>query len=175
MLLIEDDIILSSDQKRAIDFLNTPDFPWFLNFTNYEGKGIPDFYFGHITRAVDKIDDSNNGIINSEFCGPLESIFFDFASKHNISINKIHRSAVNCITYQDEEHSNIHRDHYFEHKVFIYYINKCTKGNTYIFENDKKTIVEHKMGKGFIFDGVNHAAGYPNKYECRKVFVLTFS
>jgi len=173
MLISEMEFDLKPNQKAFLDYVNSNSFPLYLD------EATPGYtFFGHVLRR--RIDDPfNYGSINSDdnLVQVAESFLYDICKNNNIDINIIYRTAINCITYESEDYGDIHVDHPYDHKVFIYYINSCTRGSTYIFDKEKNItkVVEHKINKGFIFNNSFHAAGFPGKREVRKVLVSTFN
>jgi hypothetical protein len=169
----EEYVHLNDEQKEFISHIeNTSSFPFFLM-----GSTENFSYLGHITRGRNgDFYSDKEGIINSDACGIAESIFVDFCNRNNIKITKILRSAINLITYEGVEYGDIHVDHFIPHKVFIYYINEVDNGNTYLFNEDNtlNTVVHQKAGKGFIFNGAPHAAGFPNPKQKRKILIVSF-
>ena len=128
--------------------------------------------------------DTNKGLrINSSFYPSFTSIVENICSKNKIKIKRILRAALTLTWNFKGKHSKPHLDHPFEHINLIIYLNKFSKGSTFLFKetfNDtagRKVIKEMKADKGkyIIFPGANyHAAGFPGKAgEVRIICIYT--
>ena len=88
-------------------------------------------------------------------------------------MNEFLRCSVNVCFYNNQNKSLIHRDHEFEHKQIILYLNDID-GDTVIINDDKtETNVKPEKFKMVCFDGVPHYMYYP-KSGYRAIVVFTF-
>ena len=128
--------------------------------------------------------ENNTGFkINSDMYEPMLNIVEDICNKHKIKIKRILRAQFNLTWKFTGTYSSPHFDHSFPHKNIIIYLNKFTKGSTYLFKEtykDKKakTVIKEMKadeGKYVIFPGENyHAAGFPGKEgELRMICIFT--
>jgi len=99
-----------------------------------------------------------------------------FVKKNKIKPKTILRANLNNTGYYPDKHSFVHRDHEFEHKNFIFYLNDFTNGSTFLFDKDHKIKKEIKAAKykGVVFGGDLHAQGFCDVYERRLILVVTF-
>ena len=177
MFYIEDDNFLQQPQKEHIDKLMSEiDFPVYFMDHGLTGDGNGQFVHSMLKRP--------------EGCKPEErfnSLYFDFfmscmitfLQKHNIEINKIVRMAVNACYNNGADGPGIHKDHTFDHKQFILYLNNPEDTNTptQIYSEDKKTLLKEiypKLYRGACFDGLPHSFKYPKK-GLRWVLIATFT
>tara|TARA_R100000005_G_C4938941_1_gene164415 strand:- start:200 stop:760 length:561 start_codon:yes stop_codon:yes gene_type:complete len=172
-------------KKEDINYLhkmvvNNNMFPWYVL-----PRPVSDKYpcMSHV--LLPRYDYANNtGFkINSDLYEPMLQIIKDICIKHKIKIKRILRAQFNLTWKFRGKYSTPHFDHGFPHKNIIIYLNKFTKGSTYLFKekyNDKKAktiIKEMKADKGkyIVFPGENyHAAGFPGKEgELRMICIFT--
>ena len=84
-------------------------------------------------------------------------MFFDVLFlKHDIKVNEILRSAVNCC-YNNVIRTDIHSDHEFEHKQFLLYLNdpEDKETPTIVYNKEETEILKkyiQKKYKGACFD-----------------------
>ena len=171
--------------KKEIDFLNnyivnSDVFPWYVL-----PRPVSEKYpcMNHV--LLPRYDYKNNtGFkINSGLYEPMLNIVEGICKKHRITIKRILRAQFNLTWKFKGKYSTPHFDHDFPHKNVIIYLNKFTKGSTYLFKetyNDKKAktiIKEMKSDKGkyIVYPGENyHAAGFPGKEgELRMICIFT--
>ena len=165
-------IKLNEEQEKVIEFIEGSYFPWYAQITVTKHM-----FHGHtlMNRNGDLSPDA--GIITSQYYEPMISIFKDFCLDMGIEYQTIFRAAINSTSYHDSEMAEIHVDHKFDHKNFIFYINDVSKGSTFIYNQDK-TIIEDTIvpekNKGVIWDGRPHAQGWCGLDERRLVLIVTF-
>jgi len=129
--------------------------------------------------TVSRIEDNShllNRSCSDEINNLLVPILDRFTKKYNLPLNRILRGAVNCTVPSNDVVSQIHKDHNFEHYVFLMYINTVFNGgNTFIYDEDKKLIatIKPEMHKIVCFKGNNHSFEYPTK-GMRFVALYTF-
>ena len=176
-MLLEKKINLDNKENKLIDLVMGVTFPWFLM---YQLSNLQKYkFFGHMLMArFEPRDIAARGIPNSILFERFEKIFINFCNENNIKVNNILRMALNNTWHYDDKHGDIHVDHDFPHYNFIWYINDFTKGSTYIYEKDYKTLkkeIKAEKNKVVVFGGEPHAQGFCNPYENRIVFVATFN
>lgn len=156
-------------------------FPWYYlgsSLQEYPGQESNitsrNLVYTHACMHRDPSDKPVRGLINSEFAETTENFFLRICQENDIKVNTIFRMVYNATFYSPDEYDHFHRDHFFDHKVFIFYINKFNKGSTYI--KDSNDIIEIKSDKNkvVIFDDCEHAQGFCELFERRVVLVVTF-
>lgn len=180
-IILEKNISLTSSEEELFDCVCGQFFPWY-----YTGYSIqPDFITRHspsknivfthtcMQRATDELQ--IRGVENSNLLHPTEQFFMRICEENNIKVNNIYRAVYNCTFYLDELYDTFHKDHKFDHKLFIFYINEFDKGSTFI-KNENNEIIEIKTNKNkaVVFDNCEHAQGFCDKYQRRIVLVITF-
>jgi len=163
---------LSDDQQKFIEFVEGPYFPWYSNVCVTK-----DIFHGHALMRRNTEDSPNAGVVISDFYEPAISIFKDFCLGMGIEYKTIFRAALNSSSYHTSEMAEIHVDHKFEHKNFIFYINDVSKGSTFIYSEDLtklEDVIVPKKNKAVIWDGRPHAQGWCAPDERRLVLVVTF-
>lgn len=196
MVKIREGFISKKDLHEInINVVRNDMFPWYFYAEPVYGfqKSYP--CFSHV--LLPRYDyDTNEGFkINSNHYYLFINIIKKICKKHKIKIKRILRAAINSTTYFEKEYSNPHFDHTFPHTNIIIYLNKFTKGSTYLFEETyitnppvskkdrydpytaNRLIKEMKAeeGKYIIFPGENyHAAGSPGEDdEVRMICICT--
>ena len=116
---------------------------------------------------------------NDDYFNFFTSCFMMFCSKHDIKVNEILRSAVNCCYNNGYVGTDIHSDHEFEHKQFLLYLNdpEDKETPTIVYNKEETEILKKiypKKYKGAWFDGLPHTFNYPKK-GLRWVAVFTFT
>jgi len=159
-------------QEEIFNFVRGTTFPWYLQQAtdNYR-------YFGHHLKMRHEPDVCIPGTINSEHHDFFESLFEQICQENDVDLNIIYRMALNCTYYDPSEYGDIHEDHFFPHKNFLFALNDFTGGPTYIFDNENNLIKTTSVGKykGVFFGGEKHAAGFCQPQEERIIFVATFN
>ena len=173
MSIIADGLIkLNEEQEKVIEFIESTYFPWY-----YQPTVTKYSFHGHtlMNRNGDQLPET--GIISSPYYEPMISIFKDFCLSKDIQYKTIFRAAINSTSYHDLEMAEIHIDHRFEHKNFIFYINQVSQGSTFIYNQDETTledVIAPEKNKGVIWDGRPHAQGWCGLDERRLVLIVTF-
>jgi hypothetical protein len=163
---------LNDEQNKFLGSVESSSFPWY-----YQPTVTKHGFHGHtlMNRNEDKLPET--GIILSSYYEPLISIFKDFCLSKGIQYKTIFRASINSTSYHDSEMTEIHTDHTFEHKNFIFYINDVSRGSTFIYNQDGTTledVIVPEKNKGVIWDGRPHAHGWCAVNERRLVLVVTF-
>lgn len=127
-------------------------------------------------RPIDREDEGPEGTPNSPFWKIGKYIFDRFCAENGIQYSKIFRASINVTHYFTDEHSEIHFDHYFRHRNFVFYLNDFSHGSTLVFDDDGNVIKELKAErlKGVSFDAMPHAQQSCGIGERRMVLVVTY-
>lgn len=171
----------NKEQQNFIDFLLSNHFPWFWNDSIMILDNGNKSKYTSLTHCFRKrLDDDRPdwGTPNSEYLQIAESIFWHACMQNNIVPRVIHRSSANLTLPNKDEHTDIHTDHEFPHKNFVFYLNDFTDAPTYVFSDDGKTIVNQstpEKNKFVVFPGLPHATGFCKENERRVILVVTFS
>lgn len=181
MFCIEDEDFLQEPQKKHInDLLFNIDFPVY-----FMDHGLTDDGNGQFIHAIIKREEGWSSLVprSERFSSPNVDFFMScmmtFMQKHNIKVNRVERMAVNVCYNNGATQPGIHRDHEFDHKQFILYLNKPLDENTptLVFDMDEKTLLKQiypKQFKGACFDGLPHTFTYPSK-GLRWALITTFT
>lgn len=171
----------NQEQQKFIDYLLGDYFPWFWNESILTlPNGEPSRYtsFTHTFRKRQPQDTSEWGIPSSDYVQIAESIFWHACMQNNIVPRVIHRSSANLTLPNKDEHTDIHTDHGFPHKNFVFYLNDFTDAPTYVYSEDEGEIIHESIpekNKFVVFSGLPHAAGFCKENERRVILVVTFS
>ena len=176
MLYLEDENFLSQKDK---DFINNVilgnNFPFYYQ-THSTKQGDHNSFFCHnlIRRLEDRIEGQD---YRSMYAETASKFLLEFCEKNNIKVKEILRAAVNIVYSSPSNESPIHKDHDFDYKHLLIYINDTDKNSkTKIYDVDEKKIIKEVTPikfKGVCFDGVPHSHAYPKKGS-RAVIVFTF-
>lgn len=106
----------------------------------------------------------------------VKSLFMRICNDNGVSVKRIFRASVNFSGHGEGLYDKIHRDHKFDHYVFLMYLNEFHHGHTFIFDENKKitNYITPEKNKIAIFPNVLHARGYTCPGEIRVVLVVTF-
>lgn len=117
------------------------------------------------------------GMPVSEYHEPALALFKHCCEQAGIEATVVHRMALNITSYSPDKYGPIHRDHDFEHKNFVLYLNSFSNGSTFLFDEFGNITYECKAEalKAFCWDGQPHAQGFCDNHQRRAVFVATFS
>jgi hypothetical protein len=164
----------TSEQEGFFDFVRGDSFPWFLLRTLNDDHSPHQFC--HALMKRDASGEPVEGRVNSQYYEYARNIFLDVCAVGGVEVNEIYRLAFNCTTYSQQRWVDPHKDHEFDHKVLIMYLNKFTYGQTFLMDDDKKvveTILPEKY-KAVIFDNCYHTHTFCEPDELRIVMVATF-
>ncbi len=172
MVILEKTFNPTEEEKEVINYLLGDRMPLYYSITTSDN-----FHFhGHSFLIRNPID-GEEGIINSDHgTEKVLSLFKRICLENNIKLKKVYRAALNTSTHYPDLHGDIHKDHIFDHYVFLMYLNDFDFGYTYIFDENKNlkyTIYPEKF-KFVIFDGSPHAQGFCRIGQRRVVLAITF-
>lgn len=181
-IILEKKISLTENETLFFDRIQNDYFPWYyLGNSLKKGEYRSDvtsnnLVYTHACLHRHPSQEPVRGVFNSQATEEAENFFMRICRDNNVNVNIVFRIAFNATFYSPDKHDIFHTDHYFEHKIFIFYINKFVKGSTYI-KNEKDEIVEIKaeQHKAVIFDNCDHAQGFCELYQRRLVLVATFN
>lgn len=116
-----------------------------------------------------------NDLVVSEYWSDVYKLFNRICLENDVLVKRVYRASVNFSGSGVGLHDVIHRDHKFDHYIFLMYLNEFNQGFTFLFEdgNIVKCITPCK-NKIAIFPNMPHARGYTNPGEIRAVLVVTF-
>jgi len=175
-MIIEDKNFLSDVNKNFIEknILLNNNFPYYLNYNAASGDDVK--FFSHTILPRQEYREKNY-IINNPYFEDCLKILQNFCSKNKIKISEILRISINFCYNCNKKKSNIHRDHNFNHKQLIVYLNDCLdkNSNTVIINNDDSIIkITPEKYKGLFFDeNLKHYVELPTSGE-RIIMVFTF-
>lgn len=156
-----------------IDFISSADFPWF--FQNATSSSYP--FFGHTLMSRQKDNLPQEGKVNSEYFQPCISIFKRYCNFNNIKVSKILRACINHTSYDPRPQSELHTDHPFPHKVFLFYLNSFDNGQLIVHNQgigNKPTILCPSKFDVILFTDALHAITFCSPTQRRLVLVVTF-
>lgn len=171
MKVIENKNFLSKDSKNFINnrILNS-DFPLYYSKSHHNSN---DYCLSHV--ILKRPEERNHNQFNSDFYPGFIKILNEFSIKENIEIKELCRIAVNLTFNIGVKNSPKHRDHDFDYKQIIVYLNDCDKNShTVLLKNNKiyKKIIPEKY-KGVYFGNCIHYQTYP-KSGSRVAAIFTF-
>ena len=165
-------------EKYTLDYIEGHNFTWKCNITTVASDNKRKYYaYFHNIVARHQPDKQEPGVIESPYAPILITMFKRLCETNGFKVNNIYRMAVNCTHYDIDEYCGIHRDHYFPHKVFIFYLNEVDYGYTYLFDEENGEPVywiKPEKDKMIIFDDQYHAQGFCAPGQKRIVLVATF-
>lgn len=167
--IIENKIDLTKPQKEFCEFVLGDAFPWF-----YCHATEASVLYTHILMRRNEHNEDHCGIINSNYYQHAKTIFDKFCSENDIKYSTIFRSSLNSSTFSNKKDVGYHRDHFFDHNIFILYMSDTTIGNTFVKLNDKIIEIKPEKNKCVIFPGVEHTHSFCADGERRVVMVFTF-
>jgi hypothetical protein len=164
MILLEKTIDLNEEEKELFNTIKGNNFP--LYFTHAINE-----YYGYMHCLKNR-----DGEINSYYYPFVESFFLKICKENNINVKTIYRASINSSDYNNILHSDPHRDHEFDHYIFLMYINKFDNGFTYIFDEEEniKNVIYPNENKIVIFKDSIHAQGFCNIGQRRLILIITF-
>lgn len=168
----EDSNFLNSNQKKFIEnVIQGEHFPFYLNKGSVIGDGNASLF--HIVKKRPEDGGEWNNNVKEYFIDILNT----FCTKNNIKYKQIIRCAVNLTFKNKDKKCPTHKDHTFNHKQLILYLNNPLdkKSTTILLKNNKiyKEIKPEKF-KGICFDNIEHYHYFPKKGH-RLVLVYTFN
>ena len=165
---------LSDNSKSNIDsIMADSNFAYYMSSSHQENLEYP--YLSHI--ILKRPEERNHQNFNSPYANLFLKLLEDFQNKNKIKVNQLLRIAVNLTFNFGKKNSFTHKDHLFEHKQLIIYLNDCDKNSKTVILNENKKIIKKitpKKFKGVLFDCCHHYMIYPKK-GYRVIAVYTFT
>lgn len=189
MIKLLDNVISLEEQSKVLNLVLSNTFQWYYQSRMVDqGDNVPienisdQFFFSHNLIARQGEDEFGNhlwgeipmeGKVNSKHWDNLSFIF-----TRSVQYKKIFRAALNLtFGFSNKPYSVPHKDHSFDHKNFICYLNNFSDGYTYLIDDNTITnSIVPKERCAVVFDGKNlHAQGFCKPNEKRLVMVVTFN
>ena len=181
-VLKEGKIELYSGESSFLGYIMSGDFAWYytMSTANYGGM------IHTLMHRDDSVLDSSGvllpgkapqrGIQNSDHYPAAEQLFLRICGDNNVTVRAVYRASFNRTFHEPHEHSEVHYDHRFPHKVFILYLHAQDGGDTLLFDDDGNHIETIKSDnlKYVIFEGCAHAISYCKPQGTRVVLAITF-
>lgn len=165
---------LSDNSKSNIDsIMADSNFAYYMSSSHQENLEYP--YLSHI--ILKRPEERNHQNFNSPYANLFLKLLEEFQNKNKIKVNQLLRIAVNLTFNFGKKNSFTHKDHLFEHKQLIIYLNDCDKNSKTVILNENKKIIKKitpKKFKGVLFDCCHHYMVYPKK-GYRVIAVYTFT
>ena len=163
--MIIDNNFLLSEHKKLIKGMLTNSFPlYWLPHQVYPDKRP---YLSHAFMVHDK--KTNTSKINSSIYKEVFDILKTFCNKNKIKLNKCFRANLNITFPLKTKTGKFHKDHKFEHRQLIVYLNN-SDGDTIL---KKEGRIKFKKYRGACFDDQLHYAETPSKNK-RAILIFTF-
>lgn len=174
-MFLVNDLIITEDHNKYVDHISGNLFPFFYQVTTPTKEAVDAHQFCHTLMNRNPQNKCIEGDINSDFYDFSIWIFNSFCVANDIKYSVILRAAINVTFYMESAKVEIHRDHEFEHNVFICYLND-TQGATNIYDKHNRIIhsVDPKKFRGLVFSGENHNHDSCKPDSRRVVLVITF-
>jgi len=173
---IIDKNFLTQEQKNFINNeLLSPFCPYYFNSNSVANDGNK--YLSHaVLRRAEERDE--NELFNSSYSEQITDIFKTFIIKNKIDCKEMLRCCINLTFKTNSIACPVHKDHEFDHKNLLVYLNDCVDKNakTVLLDDNEEKIThefEPEQYKGLCFGGVPHYMIYPSK-DIRVVLVYTF-
>lgn len=175
MLLLESKFTPNEDQEGFFRFVRGGDFPWFSLRTLDDNHSPFQFCHALMKRALSGAPEE--GKINSNYFDYARNLFLDICEQNNVEVHDIYRMAFNCTTYSEQKYVDPHKDHEFDHKVFIMYINDFTYGQTILMDESYSPVytIRPEPYKFIIFNNCYHTHTFCDPDQLRIVMVATFA
>jgi hypothetical protein len=178
MYFKENKKFLSTEQIKFIEEeILGAKFPYYLINKTVVQKDLlqEDGFLAHI--ILSRLEDRHmTKVINSEYYDVILDILNSFLSSIKEKVNFFTRIAINLTYNNGFEKSSIHKDHNYDHKQIIIYLNDCDKKAKTVILNDKEKIVKEiqpEKYKGICFGSNLHYHFFPTKGK-RIVLVATY-
>lgn len=170
--LLEGVYVPSGAEEEIVRLPNTSGISYnLMNATSSNYKVL-----SHVLLSSNKQNCPIEGDVKSNLYNVYKDLFLTICKKNNIQVNTIFRAAINLTYHYKEIYGEIHTDHGFDHKNFIYCLNNFGSGNTYLFNDNMKLVNEIKQFKNkfTFFPGCAHAQGFCLPGEHRIILIFTF-
>jgi hypothetical protein len=165
---------LTKESKLNINNLMVnPNFPYYVSSSHQENLEYP--YLSHV--ILKRPEERNHQDFNSPYANLFLKFLKEFQEKNKIKVNKLLRIAVNLTFNFGKKKCYIHKDHEFDHKQLIIYLNDCDKNSKTIILDDNKKIIKEVVPekfKGVMFGRSFHTMIYP-KTGYRVIAIYTFT
>lgn len=174
-MIKESKFIPDEKQEGFFDLVRGGNFPWFSLRTLDDNHSPNQFCHALMRRSLS--GNPEEGIINSNYYDYSRDLFLDVCASMDVEVSEIYRLAFNNTTYSPQKWVDPHRDHEFDHKVFLMYINDFDLGQTFLLDdasNVTRTIQPEKY-KAVIFDNCLHTHTFCKPDQLRIVMVGTFN
>ena len=181
MYKIYDDCISKEVVDKIEKVLLQNDYRW-----NYWGYTVtptsPDPQMSHILYSYDPLIESKNNYFKSKFCYVLTYLFDEIENVESQIVTLRDRGKSTILfppAKNQKQESDIHIDcNDIEMDNILYYVNN-SDGDTILYENDRKTVIERitpKAGRFLYFDGnIPHCASRPVESLKRLVININLS
>lgn len=170
-VLLDGKAEFNAEENAFLDHVGSSQFPWYAGMAT---KNFPCLVHNIMLRT----DEQSEGQPWSSFYEEGKRLFLRLCESNGIVVNTIYRIAFNLTFSDPSKHGDPHDDHKeFQHKVMIVYLTKFDAGETYLFDEAGKNIVEiikPEKDKFVVFDGGIHAQGFCRPQQFRMVLVATF-
>lgn len=169
-ILHEGYVSVDQEESSFLQYVKSPDFPWFFYYVTPNNVGMVHTFMKRSSDTPDR------GIENSQYFPIVEKLFLRTCKDNNIPVKTILRMAFNLTFHEPQKYADIHTDHDFPHKSFIFYIYADHGGDTFLFDTqgNLKETIRAETGKFVVFDGDPHAQGFCAPQGIRMVMVVTF-
>lgn len=178
-------VVLSNADKMLLEReILGNGFPWYFMPIETHGPKIEIPCSTNWTRApvfnsaiIDRTNPTvkQGRIISQHYWSMIQPIFSKWIEEQGLSAPYIYRCGINCSLYQPFDHSEPHKDHVFDHKNWIWYLD-TVDAPTVLF--DEELNITHRIpcvkDTAAVFDGQMHAQSYPPPCTFRRVVVVTF-
>ena len=183
MYKIYDDCISKEVVDKIEKVLLQNDYSW-----NYWGYTVtptsPDPQMSHILYSYDPLIESKNNYFKSKFCYVLTYLFDEIKKNTDLKLSErtLYRGKSTILfppAKNQKQESDIHIDcNDIEMDNILYYVND-SDGDTILYENDRKTVMERispKAGRFVYFSGeIPHCASRPVENFKRMVININMS
>jgi hypothetical protein len=180
------------DTNYVENYVLNGQIPWVFNPTQtplieeeYLIKGAgSSFFWAHNLRNFDPaLDPEGQGHGSNTLSNEYQFFYRKFVEWHqqqDIPFNHVYRACINLSvlgTADPVKFSVPHVDHFFPHKVWIWYLDTVDHAETVLFDQQLEIIDSVKCVKNTAvsFDGLTrHAQRYPTLGVVRRVVVFTY-
>lgn len=175
MLIAEGKFTPSPEQEGFFDLVRGDSFPWYSLRTLDDDHSPNQFCHALMKRSLS--GEPEEGIVNSGYYEYSKNLFLDVCASAGMEVRDIYRIAFNNTSYSPQKWVDPHRDHDFDHKVFLMYLNRFDHGATFLLDEDHKVThtIRPDLYKFVIFDNCLHTHTFCKPDQLRIVLVATFN
>ena len=175
MLIAEGNFTPSPEQEGFFDLVRGDSFPWYSLRTLDDDHSPNQFCHALMKRSLS--GEPEEGIVNSGYYEYSKNLFLDVCASAGMEVRDIYRIAFNNTSYSPQKWVDPHKDHEFDHKVFLMYLNKFDHGATFLLDEDHKVThtIRPDLYKFVLFDNCLHTHTFCNPDQLRIVLVATFN